>query len=91
MMLLFQKAGLKPTLEMVEMFSYHLPKATLTKLIVSSTAGKKDVAMWLLIPQASIYCCLISENKKLVDFEPLLTCSVGLESYFQALFIRTTV
>jgi len=30
-----QQAGLHPTAEQIELFAYHLPKATLTNLIVS--------------------------------------------------------
>lgn len=31
----FQQAGLHPTADQIELFAYHLPNATLSKLIVS--------------------------------------------------------
>ena len=36
MFLSFQQAGLHPTAEQIELFAYHLPKATLSNLIVSN-------------------------------------------------------
>ena len=32
---LFQQGGLHPTADQIELFAYHLPKATLSNLIVS--------------------------------------------------------
>ena len=33
---IFQQVGLHPTAEQIELFAYHLPKATLSNLIVST-------------------------------------------------------
>ena len=36
---MFQQAGLHPTAEQIELFAYHLPKATLSNLIVSCSTN----------------------------------------------------
>ena len=39
----FQQVGLHPTAEQIELFAYHLPKATLSNLIVSLSNTVKPV------------------------------------------------